>query len=975
MMQAAANPEGGPQTSVDLSSMNFEKILALGYPFRPIRRFDVNKSSDSELRSVVETLCVKEGTPIVLEGFHKHKNWDPTPFTFPFLDDMYGKKSKISCRDLANREDVEMLMGDYIRQVHPVSFAKSFEDQAATITAEAYFSDNENSSMMADGVADKDLIAPSGGQNSNKGPEEEAASASDSDDARKVPSNPTSPGQIFPAETMTMHRHQHQHQRPVQEDLIPSLSHNHPSKMDNPTLSLAAKTSDLQQIESNGNNSATSLKSTRPRDPRLAVVAAPIALENLDQDSNNTIHDNNCNNSSNSNPHKDSSLLQPCNTIPPPSQSSNSSASDLLMSSSYTTPRRKRGKLAPLIYAKDLTCPDAWRRFLDEFLPRWLVYMAENDLMSHVDPELAAENLMVYIGQAGTWTPTHLDQCGAIGHNVMAWADDDSSSIWFMVETKDREKARALWASFRQPIDYEGYFASVEEMMAADFPIYVVEQKIGDFVMVPSMSYHQVVNLGKATIKVSWNRQTAHCLKSAINTVLPRYREIARTEGYRINLVVQSALSAFTRLLQDQKPFPAALPNDYFMESFKDLLELFQIIVESEWIELGENNNAGKDSIFKGAPKRIEDSTPAVCDFCNCDIWNRHFRCSTCDFEGDDYDTCLTCFSIGRGCAHRASTDDSVEFVESFSMSSLRRLFTEAIQAWNESKILASYGGYKTMEDPWVNGHCYESKKIEDTKESDREESKQEREIIEDDHKDGHKMVPYRPPREPFKSMPIWFTRPDDDYRNRGGVMDFWMNHEFARDVSRVVETEEDDDAYPAYPDFAIKRSMKETKKRAATSSSARNNRSIKRLKTTVSMPSSAHALSSSSSSLFQPPPGNGRATVSEATFLRGLGLVSKRSSRETKNIRWMVRSGFSSTLSSLPDRIRSQPGPPPLPYATFPLTTGLPSPTGSFDPKYYLNMFKADRWMQSQGDQPRAHFRSKALAQIASRDTASSSP
>jgi hypothetical protein len=64
-----------------------------------------------------------------------------------------------------------------------------------------------------------------------------------------------------------------------------------------------------------------------------------------------------------------------------------------------------------------------------------------------------------------------------------------------MVRTEDREKARVLWASFGEPIDYEGHFASVEQMKNADFPIYVVEQKIGDFVMVPSMSYHQVVNL------------------------------------------------------------------------------------------------------------------------------------------------------------------------------------------------------------------------------------------------------------------------------------------------------------------------------------------------------------------------------------------------------------------------------------------------------------------------------------------------
>lgn len=34
---------------------------------------------------------------------------------------------------------------------------------------------------------------------------------------------------------------------------------------------------------------------------------------------------------------------------------------------------------------------------------------------------------------------------------------------------------------------------------------------------------------GKATIKVSWNRLTAHCLKAAVNNVLPRYREYVIT--------------------------------------------------------------------------------------------------------------------------------------------------------------------------------------------------------------------------------------------------------------------------------------------------------------------------------------------------------------------------------------------------------------------------------------------------------------
>jgi hypothetical protein len=171
---------------------------------------------------------------------------------------------------------------------------------------------------------------------------------------------------------------------------------------------------------------------------------------------------------------------------------------------------------------------------------------------------------------------------------------------------------------------------------------------------------------------------------------------IGRPEGYRINLVIQSSIAQFTKLLQEQKELPEALHNKYFMESFKDLLELYRTIVEDEFIELEEGNNV--DFI---APERISDMAPAVCDFCNCDIWNRHFRCSLCQAEGDDYDTCLRCYARGRGCDHRAS---SVEFIESYSMTDLRGRFSDAIKAWNSSEILATCAGYEQMQDPWVNG-------------------------------------------------------------------------------------------------------------------------------------------------------------------------------------------------------------------------------------------------------------------------------
>ncbi|KAG0009177.1 hypothetical protein BGZ80_002663, partial [Entomortierella chlamydospora] len=175
------------------------------------------------------------------------------------------------------------------------------------------------------------------------------------------------------------------------------------------------------------------------------------------------------------------------------------------------------------------------------------------DLTNSVDKnsyniESAAENLMVYIGRHGTWTPTHFDHCGAIGHNVMLWADKGSSSIWFMIATEDMSRAETLWESFGQNIEFENYFASVQDLAQADFPIHVLEQHVGDLVLIPSLGYHQV---GKTTIKAAWNRLTTHCLNAAINVVLPRYKRATSsmtfTEHFTMDTLQTLYLSAIKK--------------------------------------------------------------------------------------------------------------------------------------------------------------------------------------------------------------------------------------------------------------------------------------------------------------------------------------------------------------------------------------------------------------------------------------------
>ncbi|KAG9069196.1 hypothetical protein KI688_010093 [Linnemannia hyalina] len=363
-----------------------------------------------------------------------------------------------------------------------------------------------------------------------------------------------------------------------------------------------------------------------------------------------------------------------------------------------TLPPRK-----PLIYAKDLTCPPTWRNFLmNGGLPPFLAYMRENDL-NNLNTQLAAENLMVYIGQAGTWTPAHIDQCGAIGHNIMTWADKDSSSIWFMIRSKDKKKAEELWSSFNQPLDYEGYFAGLDELQQAKFPIYVVQQKIGDFVMVPSRCVHQVINLGKATIKVSWNRLTPNCLKAAMTSVLPRYRQIGRPEGYRIKLIIESTMKAWTEKLETQED-DFGMPKNNFSKAFKEVLKLYRSIVEEEWVDLHAMGSACEP--FE-RPKRLKESQhsqPAICDFCRADIWNRQFQCRECVNGEDAYDLCAQCYSLGRGCEHRG---EQMDFVENFSMESCRLAYCRALAAWNRSKALSGCLSHEPITDTWFERYVF----------------------------------------------------------------------------------------------------------------------------------------------------------------------------------------------------------------------------------------------------------------------------
>lgn len=353
------------------------------------------------------------------------------------------------------------------------------------------------------------------------------------------------------------------------------------------------------------------------------------------------------------------------------------------------------------IYLKDIDCPDVWHEKLKEQIPPCVFYLNEStgeyggpgsvyesyptgpgtrkglgvaragDLMSCLLPAMRADNLMCYIGHEGTYTPAHREMCASLGQNIMVEAsgtvDEDGkatkpgSSIWFMTETKDRHLVSEYWLStLGHDIEIEAHFAQINAWKAAPFKTYVVEQKVGDFILIPPLAPHQVWNRGTRTMKVAWNRTTVETLEMALNEALPRARMVCRDEQYKNKAIVMFALEKYSNLLkqvdaQRQGAITEQAQNDLtynpkirqLQKDFKRLFALFTQILLSEMLApVSPNEKKGQYIPYDGY---------VTCSYCRCNIFNRFMTCTSCvipleNGEEDTYDICMECYAMGRSC-------------------------------------------------------------------------------------------------------------------------------------------------------------------------------------------------------------------------------------------------------------------------------------------------------------------------------------
>ena len=353
----------------------------------------------------------------------------------------------------------------------------------------------------------------------------------------------------------------------------------------------------------------------------------------------------------------------------------------------YKEPDRQR------IYLKDIDCPKLWHDKLKEHIPPSIFYLNDStgdiggsgslsphdkgiarcgDLMSCLPLDMRAENMMCYIGHEGTYTPAHREMCASLGQNLMVETsglkDDEGnptkpgSSIWFMTETKDRHLVSEYWLStLGHDIEVEKHFAQLAAWKGAPFSTYIVEQKAGDFILIPPLAPHQVWNRGTRTMKVAWNRTTVETLEMALHEALPRARMVCRDEQYKNKAMIYFTLNKYANLLNQADLQMCSTRNPQILDGLKysikirqlqkDFKRLFALYTENL---LSEMLSAVSPSEKRGQYLPFESFV--TCSYCRCNIFNRFLTCTTCiaplpNGEEDTYDICMDCFAMGRSCS------------------------------------------------------------------------------------------------------------------------------------------------------------------------------------------------------------------------------------------------------------------------------------------------------------------------------------
>ncbi|KAG9318700.1 hypothetical protein JVU11DRAFT_796 [Chiua virens] len=308
------------------------------------------------------------------------------------------------------------------------------------------------------------------------------------------------------------------------------------------------------------------------------------------------------------------------------------------------------------LYGKDGECPTEWTEWLTQtgVIPNELLFYGSNDFLKFLPDKAKVQTLMCYMGIGDTFTPFHKDLCASSGHNLMCFSEHSGSAFWFMTESSAAPRVTAYFHQLGQEIDLETHVVTIEELANAPFEVYIAEQQLGDLVLVPPRSCHQVVNKGGITIKTSWSRMSLYGLQIALWHELPIYHRVCRPEIYKVKSNIYHALQHFTRITQD-------LPERFedapciTTDNLKHLVSLFDDILAAEF-------SVARDSMPHVSQSNLLHTDNLHCDFCGSDIFQSFFECDKCLPAassgssagilpvGDGLTLCPLCYAEGRIC-------------------------------------------------------------------------------------------------------------------------------------------------------------------------------------------------------------------------------------------------------------------------------------------------------------------------------------
>lgn len=376
------------------------------------------------------------------------------------------------------------------------------------------------------------------------------------------------------------------------------------------------------------------------------------------------------------------------------------------------------------VYLKDIDCPQVWQDKMKEIIPEGFFYLNEStgsvdgpgaidesgsagvkrrgrgvaragDLMSSLPAEMRAENLMCYIGHEGTFTPAHKEMCGSLGQNIMVECsgsvgedgkpEKPGSSLWFMTETKDRQTVSEYWLSvLGHDIEIEDHFAQVNAWKNAPFKVWILEQKAGDFLLIPPLAPHQVWNRGTRTMKIAWNRTTVETLEFALAEALPKARLVCRDEQYKNKAIIYFTLMKYSGLLARVDSMMAMNQREVLQSSrkirqlrkdFRRLFKLYQQMLVSEMFS---------SDVGDPKPNFVPFDGNVTCAYCRGNIFNRFLTCGTCttvleQSQEEPYDICMECYAMGRSC----ECISKYKWVEQFRWKELNKKYEE----WRQQVI------------------------------------------------------------------------------------------------------------------------------------------------------------------------------------------------------------------------------------------------------------------------------------------------